>query len=411
MAKLTIVSTAVGMKNRMWRRLFCTNCRTYSNERGIALITVILLILVLSFIGAAAIVTSTTELQIGGNFKTSVQAFYNAEAGVQFALAQLKNKKSAGTLTLTGSTPVVHYTAPNTSVYPLLSGNIRPFSNWTTIHLTLKPGTTNYYTFPVTGYYSNASASVKAELHPGGSGLIPPGISATNGISTGNTFSISGGVVESATTITGSASSNANAHAGATVTVDPLGAAGLVSAHNYSASNNNAAAGIAGNSISGNKTLGPGNYYVTTLTNANLTINGTGAVNIYVNTDTANATVNGIIINSGSGPLTIYYNGTKPFTLGNNTDINKNGSASNFSFISDTAATLDFTNNLEFSGFVYAPFSNVIIGNSASFTGTLAAKTITAGNSFAVTYSPPNATMFPGVTESGTPSISSWKQM
>ena len=305
--------------------MFRANCRTYANERGIALITVILLILVLSFVSAAAIVTSTTELQIGGNFKTSTQAFYNAEAGIQYALAQLRNMNIAGTLTVSGSNPVIHYTAPNTSVYPLLSGNRFPFSNWTAVHLTLKPGTTNYYTFQVTGYYSTASASVIAELFPGGSGLISAGISATNGITVGNSFSITGGVADSATTITGSASSNPNAHAGATVLVDPLNAALLVSSHNYSASNNNVSAGMAagGGSISGNKTLGPGNYYVTSMSNANLTFNGTGAVNIYLTDNTV--TLGGITINPGSGPVTIYYHGSPgTFTLNNNTDINKN---------------------------------------------------------------------------------------
>ncbi|MBC8019274.1 MAG: pilus assembly PilX N-terminal domain-containing protein, partial [Verrucomicrobia bacterium] len=78
--------------DKVWARLRGECQAKGTGEQGIALISVILLVLVLSFVSAAAIVTSTTELRIGGNFKTSTQSFYNAEAGVQYALGQIRKQ-------------------------------------------------------------------------------------------------------------------------------------------------------------------------------------------------------------------------------------------------------------------------------------------------------------------------------
>jgi len=134
------------------------------DERGIALISVILLIMVLSFVSAAAVVTSTTELRIGSNFRTSVQAFYNADAGVHYAFRQIQKQYSSALVIPTGSTVTVHYSAPNPSIYPLLSNGIFPFSNWTTTNLTLysNRGSTTFYTFQPTGNYANSKTSLQA---------------------------------------------------------------------------------------------------------------------------------------------------------------------------------------------------------------------------------------------------------
>jgi len=59
------------------------------NERGVALITSLLLLAVLSVLGTTAYLTSSVEVKIAGNYKTSKIAFYAAEAGLEEALHRL----------------------------------------------------------------------------------------------------------------------------------------------------------------------------------------------------------------------------------------------------------------------------------------------------------------------------------
>jgi len=59
------------------------------SEKGTALIISLLLLLVLTVLALSLINTSTFEIGISGNEKTSLEAFYAAEAGIQMALSQL----------------------------------------------------------------------------------------------------------------------------------------------------------------------------------------------------------------------------------------------------------------------------------------------------------------------------------
>jgi Tfp pilus assembly protein PilX len=60
-----------------------------ANERGATLITALLLLAVLSVLGTTAYLTSSVEVKIAGNYKTSKIAFYAAEAGVEEAMNRL----------------------------------------------------------------------------------------------------------------------------------------------------------------------------------------------------------------------------------------------------------------------------------------------------------------------------------
>lgn len=64
--------------------------RVFQNQNGSALIVCLLSLAVLSAMGAAALMVSTTNQTIAGNYRKQSQAFYVAEAGLQFALAALK---------------------------------------------------------------------------------------------------------------------------------------------------------------------------------------------------------------------------------------------------------------------------------------------------------------------------------
>lgn len=59
-------------------------------QRGAALLSVLLTLTFLLLIGMAALGTSSIELQVAGNEKTSARALYIAEAGVQRTMALLR---------------------------------------------------------------------------------------------------------------------------------------------------------------------------------------------------------------------------------------------------------------------------------------------------------------------------------
>lgn len=59
------------------------------DESGIALVISLLIMVLLTILGTAAIMTSTTDVKISQNFKQSSNAFYAAEAGIEDGIAFL----------------------------------------------------------------------------------------------------------------------------------------------------------------------------------------------------------------------------------------------------------------------------------------------------------------------------------
>lgn len=59
------------------------------NEKGMVLIAAIALVAILALVGTVAVVTTDTDMKISSNYKTNVQAFYIAEAGIQDGINRL----------------------------------------------------------------------------------------------------------------------------------------------------------------------------------------------------------------------------------------------------------------------------------------------------------------------------------
>jgi len=57
-----------------------------SNQRGIALILALTMLVILSLLGALALTVSTTDVQISGNLKNSQNSFFAAEAAIEYAM-------------------------------------------------------------------------------------------------------------------------------------------------------------------------------------------------------------------------------------------------------------------------------------------------------------------------------------
>jgi len=63
---------------------------TLKDEKGMVLVVGLLLIVVLMLLGTTAVLTSTTDMKISANYKTSNEAFYIAEAGIERARGKLR---------------------------------------------------------------------------------------------------------------------------------------------------------------------------------------------------------------------------------------------------------------------------------------------------------------------------------
>lgn len=73
--------------------------KTINNEKGMVLVVVVLILGVLVLLGSTAIMSTTTDMKISGNYKVGSQAFYIADAGIERARNLLRSSYSgAGSL-------------------------------------------------------------------------------------------------------------------------------------------------------------------------------------------------------------------------------------------------------------------------------------------------------------------------
>ena len=89
---------------------------SHVNERGVALVISLMFLALLSMLGTTAIIMTTTDMQIGRNYRQSADAFYNADAGVNFAFNKIKAGYQAGSFSLPsnpGETATLSYTTPS----------------------------------------------------------------------------------------------------------------------------------------------------------------------------------------------------------------------------------------------------------------------------------------------------------
>ncbi len=130
-----------------------------SNQRGMVLLTVVLLVAVLMALGTTAILQTSTDIKISGNYRQSRVALYNAEAG----MAQVFNYLSTNAVTLpSAGTPTTTITVSCPTGYN--------FNTSVTLHY-VSAGT---YRFQMTGTAAN-SASRTIEAYFQRTPLYPQG--------------------------------------------------------------------------------------------------------------------------------------------------------------------------------------------------------------------------------------------
>ena len=126
------------------------------NEKGFTLVVVILMIAVLVLLGSTAIMSTTTDLKISGNYKQLEQAFFNAEAGLEEARTRLR-----------GSNTDANYAGdPATSVDPIWSAYVVSSASWSTSDDTDYDATMRNY-FPTTVSHTSTTSTANSLLTSG----------------------------------------------------------------------------------------------------------------------------------------------------------------------------------------------------------------------------------------------------
>ena len=363
-----------------------------SNEKGFVLPLSLMFLAIISLLGTTAVIVTTTDLKIGTNYKTSVQAFYDADAGSQYAIAGIEDGLANDTLSLADG-EVLGYTTPAGFLFD-------------TITALTQVGATSNYSFQVTGHSGNANNIIevviardptfqygafgdeKLDMKSNGSvysydSSVTPNPVPTDSTGNGDVGSNGEVIVHEATYIDGDVGlgdDGASTEAVYTVTgvpivtgedtdvprvdPDPLGAIVGDLADDfvtYSATNNNADAGIADDEISiGNGdtlTLTAGNYYLTSIelkSGSTLSIDTSGGeVNIYL--------TGGLEAKNGSS-------------------INLTGDPPDFTIFSNSEDNIDFKHGSDFRGTLYAPYSSVVVKNSADVYGMIWASEVDIKN-------------------------------
>jgi len=402
------------------------------NENGAVLVIGLVFLVLLAMTGTTAMVMTSTDMQIGGNYKTGTQAFWDAEAGVNYGLAKMEAglKATPPTFTLptlvgdptdpydTNSIALSAFTAPSgfgfsfkppgltmlaTNRYLFTTEGTGANNSNMAITVTFKRGT------PITmAAFGDEKVGLKnsAQVYSYDSRTSAPAtglgdstgqgdIGSNEEVETKNSSVIDGdGVfgefadgsatindIWSTADFTGDAPTNVGR-----IDPDPLGinAGGEYDPTTYAASNDNASAvpAITTDSIA---LGGGGNPTAMTL------YGNSGGANYYVTTiDMKNSTT--LTIDTTLGPVRLFMDNTSAaaadFKLNNGGVIQviPAANADQFGFFTNFTGSLDVKHGGDFNGLFYAPHADVIIHNTADLNGAVWGKTVDIRNSGIVNY-------------------------
>jgi hypothetical protein len=385
------------------------------DQQGAALVTGVIFAAILMVMGSTAYMTASTELMSSRNYRFARAAFYQAEAGVNYAISRIQDD-------LLNKKVFLKY-HPAEENYVISLENYRPpdgfsFEDITT--LTNEPGTRRYR-FEVTvneihfnavavnarskievvierdvkleyGIFGDAQVDLKEDGHiysyASGSSQPPAPENSTgkghvgsNGtIFVDNTTYIDGnvGLGDDGTgtearldeTAGGEGEITGDVFDVARINPDPLGAVGgglEADFEKYSSSseNDNSTAPISGDAldlISGETVTlsgkaGGANFYLTSLTLA------TGAT---------------LEIDTTNGPVTIYLDG--PLDASTGSQINITGRPPNITIYSRSSDPIRLEHGNDFRGTIYAPNGDITIKNTGDFYGQVWGKTVNLKN-------------------------------
>jgi len=397
-----------------------------SNEKGFVLPVGLMFLAIIAILGTTAVIITTTDLKIGSNYKASEQAFYDAEAGVQYVLKQLAidlDDSDSDTVDLMTEDP------------PISLNYFTPSGFSFTTPTVLTSLGSDHYSFKVTGHGPNNSEAVievvfsaeqksifdyglftnglldlkaDAKIYSYDSRETPipdpinfpdvifpdastgeADIGSNTQINTKMDTYIDGNIglgadssgSDAIWTDTGTPTVTGTSDTIGRVDPDPLGAndsdppSELYNKFiDIIANNDNGTAGD-GSPLEGATAIDLGNAETLTLT----------AGDYYI-TDIVLRNGSTLTIDASSGPVNIYLSGTLDAEEGELES--KNGSALNnlsqptdFSIFSNSSQDITFKHSTAFKGMVYAPNAHVEMKNSAGVYGLMWGNTATINNS------------------------------
>ncbi len=402
--------------------------KIFQNDEGMVLVTALMFMAILFLLGATGYLITSADLQTSGNLRAEKHAFYDAEAGVQYAIARMEAGLEAGTFSMpssVGGTVDLPISATPSGYNFTYEGDEVTMSAVNTYQMTVYGGGARNSASKLDVKFKRASAiefaafgdvefdgansscvysydSEDPDNQPGDSDFESTGFAdiGSNGeIILRNNMVVDGDVA------LGADEADANAVAtvddkGATVSgtlgdpigwVDPDPLDVLESGYDdlfvaAAATNDNGALPTSLVMEGAAVTLTAGTYYFDKIElkanagmNSTLTIDASGGpVNIYVqgpvtlgNAQTmdiqnANYEVN-IRLSEPSGGLA----GPDIFIADNGSIINMSGNPTDFTLYSDSAAGVRFHNSSSLSGVVYAPDGQIEMDNSSDVYGSI----------------------------------------
>ena len=385
----------------------------HNNEKGMVLPLGLMFLAIIALLGTTAVIVTTTDLKIGSNYKSSVQAFYDAEAGVNYAIAKMESGLKDDSFSL--PTVIGNPDDPNDPNSVSLGGFATPSGFFFTFN---EPGVSNIatkrYTFTCTGNGpNNAKTVIKADFSP--SGLFNYGIFGDFGVTlSGNgktdsynssvgpytwaTHNTEGDVGTNSTNAGAiSLSGNAKVYGDAQVGVGGDPDTGVTTSGNAVVNGQKQAAdelkdmspmtdpgGGASEtlSLSGNnsKTLGSGTYRLPEISiSGNAHGDISGDVTLYV-TGNISISGNGRLNILPGGSLTIYVSGT--------VSISGNGITNSTALPEDlviygtsTCTNVSISGNGDIYGAIHAPAADVSVTGNGDIYGSIIGSTMTiSGN-------------------------------
>lgn len=386
----------MGLEERM--KAIQKKSRPASEDGAILVVSLVLLVL-LSVVGLAATETATIETMIAGNIKAQKIAFYDAEAGVNWALARLEADLADGEdLSSIDPSADTDYDAPagfsfvierdeftGTGPYTFTSTGAGPNNAAAVIKITFeRESALNYGVFGDEEIEIKNSANIYSYNHNTTPDPTPSDSTGEADIGSNHELEIKSDAFIDGDAALGDDGAGTEAtieiKTGATITgdsgvdvdridPDPLGVVGgeyATKFTTYSSSNDNNLASSPDDDLSDNEIYLDGGE--------SMTLNGqSGGANYYLEEINLknNATLS---IDASAGPVNVFLTGKLEAKSGSN--INISGAPSDFSIYSNSTDNVEFKNSSAFKGFIYAPYAEVEMKNSSKVYGAIWGKEV-----------------------------------
>jgi hypothetical protein len=416
----------------------------HKNEHGVALVISLMFLAILGMLGTTAYVMTSTDLKIGRNYQASAEAFFDADAGINYGRSMVEAGFKAGSFTMppdigdptdasdANSTSLVSFTSPTGFNFAFQDPGMTKVSNnpevWTYTCIGTEPNNNSTATitakmkflpgimFGVFGdkkMETKNSAAVYSYSHTTTPNPTPAGSTEEGDVGSNESVILKNGSYISGDTALGedTAGNDATLSAGGATVVgengkdidrvdpDPLGVVGgeyESKFTTYSTSNDNGDASLVfdpDSAISG--------IDLTLDNSETMTLKGkTGGANYYFD-DIILKNSSTLYIDTTNGPVNIYLTGEINAITGSNfvntTDATcagvhctcvpsscTRGAPGDFAIFcnsQDSTDKISIGNDVTFSGLIYAPYITVRLDNSANIYGAIVAQEAEITNS------------------------------